>query len=65
MAINLIDKIKPANDGSFPMVDSCDVALSDGTRLDAQPIVKVVNALPEDAASHSDILYLVMEEDGA
>ena len=33
MAIELIDKIKPKNNGSFAMVDAVDVELPDGTRL--------------------------------
>ena len=33
MAIELIDKIKPKNGGSFPMVDAADVQMGDGTRL--------------------------------
>lgn len=33
MAIELIDKIKPKNNGSFPMVDAADVEMPDGTRL--------------------------------
>lgn len=33
MAIYLIDKIKPKNNGSFPMVDATDVEMPDGTRL--------------------------------
>lgn len=33
MAIELIDKIKPKNNGSFAMVDAEDVAMPDGTRL--------------------------------
>lgn len=33
MAIELIDKIKPKNNGSFPMVDSDDVEMPDGSRL--------------------------------
>lgn len=33
MPINLIDKIKPANGGSFPMVDAADVEMPDGSRL--------------------------------
>ena len=33
MAIELIDKIKPKNSGSFPMVDACDVEMPNGTRL--------------------------------
>ena len=33
MAINLIDKIKPKNNGGFAMVDAEDVEMTDGTRL--------------------------------
>ena len=33
MAIELIDKIKPKNGGSFPMVDATDVLMPDGKRL--------------------------------
>lgn len=35
MAIELIDKIKPKNGGSFPMVDAADVQMGDGARLSA------------------------------
>lgn len=33
MAISLIDKIKPKNNGSFAMVDAQDVDMGDGKRL--------------------------------
>ena len=33
MAIELIDKIKPKNGGSFPMVDAGDVLMPNGQRL--------------------------------
>ena len=33
MAITLIDKIKPKNNGAFPLVDAEDVLMPDGTRL--------------------------------
>lgn len=33
MAITLIDKIKPKNNGTFPLVDAEDVLMPDGTRL--------------------------------
>lgn len=33
MAIYLIDKIKPKNNGTFPMVDAADVEMPDGSRL--------------------------------
>lgn len=35
MAIELISKIKPKNNGEFPLVDAADVEMPDGTRLDA------------------------------
>lgn len=31
--IPLIDKIKPKNNGTFPLVDAVDVLMPDGTRL--------------------------------
>lgn len=34
MSIELIDKIKPKNNGTFALVDAHDVAMPDGTRLD-------------------------------
>lgn len=33
MAITLIDKIKPKNNGTFPLVDAEDVLMPDGKRL--------------------------------
>lgn len=63
MAINLIDKIKPANNGTFPMVDAADVEMPDGSRLSDQFIMKVVDELPDDAANHPNVLYLVVEEE--
>ena len=33
MAITLIDKIKPKNNGTFPLVDAADVLMPDGKRL--------------------------------
>ena len=46
MAIYLIDKIKPKNGGSFAMVDSADVEMSDGTRLE-----EFLKALAENTGS--------------
>lgn len=34
MAIELIDKIKPKNNGNFAVVDAIDVEMADGTRLE-------------------------------
>jgi hypothetical protein len=36
MAIELISKIKPKNNGTFAMVDAADVEMPDGTRLSEQ-----------------------------
>lgn len=33
MAINVIDTIKPKNNGNFPIVEAADVEMPDGTRL--------------------------------
>lgn len=45
MPINLIDKIKPKNNGTFAMVDAEDVELSGGIRLDAK-VVDIESRLP-------------------
>lgn len=37
MSIELIDKIKPKNNGTFPMVDAEDVLMPDGSRLSEVP----------------------------
>lgn len=63
MSIGLPDKIKPANGRDFPIAEAEDIELSDGTRLDAQPIIKTVTELPTDAAEHPGIMYLVLEGD--
>lgn len=63
MPIGLPDKIKPVNGRDFAMVEAADVELSDGTRLDAQPIIKTVEELPSDAAEHPGIMYVVLEDD--
>lgn len=34
MAIEMIDKIKPKNNGNFAVVDAIDVEMADGTRLE-------------------------------
>ena len=66
MAINLIDKVKPK--GNFSLVDSEDVEMSDGTKLDEfyenvkenlpKKIVSVTE-LPE--SPEEDVVYLVVE----
>lgn len=59
MAIELTGTVKPK--GNFPIAVSEDVILSDGTRLSEQPIVKVTLELPEDAAEHPNILYIIVD----
>ena len=37
MAVEVISTLKPKNQGSFPVVEACDVSVdSNGTRLDAK-----------------------------
>lgn len=64
MPVGLPDKIKPVNGRDFPIAEAEDIELSDGTRLDAQPIIKTVEELPPDAAEHPNVLYLVVEGSG-
>lgn len=70
MAIELIDKIKPKNGGDFPMVEAADVALPDGTRLDAA-IVSITpvyltqsayDALVEAGTYGPNTLYFILED---
>lgn len=65
MAIPIISKLKPANNGSFSLMDSSDIEMPDGNRLDDwfayRPEIQVVPELPEDAADHPDVIYLVLE----
>ena len=53
MSIELIDKIKPKNNGAFALVDAHDVAMPDGTRLDetmeqigGYPIISDMSSIP-------------------
>ena len=62
MAIELIDTVKPK--GDFPIAEAEDIELADGTRLSEQPIIMEVDELPFDAASHPNVLYLVLEGSG-
>lgn len=59
MPINVIDTIKPKNNGSFPIVEAVDVLMPDGKRLDeyeftpgtegSEEITVTVDLLPETA----------------
>lgn len=66
MAIDVIDKLKPKNNGTFPLLDAVDVEMSDGstveesiTRLntDVKAIEKVTE-LPENPDPNT--LYLIV-----
>lgn len=69
MAIELIDKIKPKNNGSFAMVDAGDVEMEDGTRLpDAIPKIQTVtkdeyNALVEAGEDDPDVYYMIARDE--
>lgn len=66
MPILIIDKIKPANGGNFPMVDAQDVAMPDGTRLDqVMPIFlsqSDYDALVEAEQVDEKRMYMIVEE---
>ena len=59
MSIELIDKIKPKNNGSFPLVDACDVEMADGSRLEEAIKKKVERSLPEDGIAKQNIMYFL------
>lgn len=63
MAIELIDKIKPKNNGSFPLIDASDVVMGDGTRLD-EKIEYVNNGIPTKTSQlENDSGYLTQHQD--
>lgn len=49
MAVNVIDTLKPKNNGSFPIVEAQDVAMPDGTRLSENNFgnYKITEGTPE------------------
>ena len=61
MSIELIDKIKPKNNGSFSLVDACDVEMADGTRLEDRLKKKVWTTLPEDNIARVNVMYFMGE----
>lgn len=69
MAIELIDKIKPKNNGEFAMVDAVDVEMEDGTRLpDAIPKIKPVtkdeyDALVAAGKIEPDVYYMIARDE--
>ena len=65
MAIELISKIKPMNNGDFPIVDAVDVLMPDGKRL-SDLLIQVVTQIEYDALVDNGMvndatLYLIRE----
>lgn len=58
MAIELISKIKPKNNGDFPMVDAADVEMADGTRLEqaAADLASTLSMVASRVGSKQDTL---------
>jgi hypothetical protein len=67
MAIELISKIKPKNNGTFAMVDASDVEMPDGSRL-SDMIFKTITeeeyeALKNAGELNETTLYMIVESD--
>lgn len=67
MAIELIGKIKPKNNGTFAMVDAADVEMPDGGRLPDYMPVAITQAdydkLVADGTVNEKTPYLIVEGD--
>ena len=61
MSIELIDKIKPKNNGKFPLIDACDVEMPNGKRLDKAMEAEIAMQLPEDGIARIGIMYFLGE----
>ena len=61
MSIELIDKIKPKNNGSFPLVDACDVKMENGMRLEDAMKNHCSSTIPNDGILQIGILYFLGE----
>lgn len=61
MSIELIDKIKPKNNGTFSLVDACDVEMPDGSRLDEAMDTRTSTTIPNDGVLKVGILYFFGE----
>ena len=64
MAIELISKIKPKNNGNFPLVDAEDIAFEDGRLTDFLPRCLTedeYNALREAGQLNQNTPYLIIE----
>lgn len=67
MAIELISKIKPKNNGKFAMVDAVDVEMPDGRRLSEMVFTvktqEEYDALVEAGEVDETTLYMIVESD--
>lgn len=66
MPIYLIDKIKPKNDGDFPMADAADIAYKDARLPDYMPVAITqadYNQLKADGKLNPHTPYLIVSED--
>lgn len=61
MSIELIDKIKPKNNGTFPLVDACDVEMEDGRRLEDAVKTHTASEIPDDGVLAVGVLYFLGE----
>lgn len=61
MSIELIDKIKPKNNGTFSLVDASDVEMADGTRLEERLKKQIESALPDDSVVKTNTMYFLGE----
>lgn len=60
MATYIYSKMKPKNEGDFALLDSCDVELEDGTRLDSK-IALSEKELPSDNIALANKMYFLGE----
>lgn len=67
MAIELISKIKPKNNGTFAIVDAVDVEMPDGRRLSEMVFTvktqEEYDALVEAGEVDETTLYMIVESD--
>lgn len=67
MAIELISKIKPKNNGAFAIVDAADVEMPDGRRLSEMVFTvktqEEYDALVEAGEVDETTLYMIVESD--
>lgn len=68
MAIELISKIKPKNNGTFPLVDAIDIEYKDGRITDYMPVYlteEEYNALKVAGKLNPKTPYFIIEADSA